>query len=118
MMKSYIPCPYGCMHDNKPREITVSGMTMHIKQKHPEKYDEFKAKFAELKKSAIKKETTFVPAEEKKPPQEPPKIETPAPKEAPKIEPPKEDRKEGEKKPAEGKSFLDEFTDWLGSPEF
>ncbi len=112
MMKSYIPCPYGCMHDAKPREVTVSGMTTHIKQKHPEKYDEFKSKFAELKKSAIKKETAFVP-EEKKP--EPPKVEPPAPKELikepPKVEPPKEEKKAGEVKPPEGKSFLDDILD-------
>lgn len=113
MKKSYIKCPYGC-----PGEISISGMKMHVKNKHTDKLEEFTKNFAELKKTAVVRDTgtkTEVPGKM------PPKIEDPPepPKETPK-EPPKEPekKKDGDGEPKKGGSFLREFNEWLDSPEF
>ncbi len=120
MRKSYIKCPY-C-----PDEVSVSGSSMHVKNKHPDKYEEFKKNFNEIKKTAVMKESatkTQVPGPE------PPRIEE---KEKPQLandavhvheiktpaeEPAKEAPRAGDDKPVKGGSFLDEFCDWLDSPE-
>ncbi len=109
MKKSYIKCPY-CGD-----EITISGMTMHVKVKHPDKFEEFKAKFAELKKTAVVKEsgTRSPPAAGK----EPPRIEEPKDPAPPAAKPP-EPPKAGDDKPAPGKSFLRELDEYLDSPKF
>lgn len=111
MKKSYIKCPY-CQD-----EVSISGSSMHVRNKHPDKYEEFKKNFAEIKKTAVIKESatkTAVPGAE------PPKIDEkqiPPPQEPPK-EPPKEPAKAGDEKPKQGGSFLDEFNEWLDNPEF
>ncbi len=113
MKKSYIKCPY-CQN-----ELSISGSSVHVRNKHPDKYEEFKKNFAEIKKTAIVKESatkTHVPGPE------PPKIEEkdkqppPTPQDPPK-EPPKEPAKAGDDKSGKGGSFLDDFNRWLDSPE-
>lgn len=121
MKKSYIKCPY-CQD-----EVSISGSSMHVRNKHPDKYEEFKKNFAEIKKTAVIKESatkTEVPGPE------PPKIEdkdkTRLANDAghiheikpPAEEPPKEPAKAGDDKPKPGGSFLDDFNKWLDSPEF
>ncbi len=114
MKKSYIKCPY-CTD-----EVSISGSSMHVRNKHPDKYEEFKKNFAEIKKTAVVKESatkTVVPGPE------PLKIEdkdkqTPPPPHDPPKEPSKEPAKAGDDKPKPGGSFLDDFNKWLDSPEF
>ncbi len=108
MKKSYIKCPY-CED-----EVSLSGSSMHVKNKHTDKYAEFKANYPELKKHAVIKESsTKTPAE---PGKEPPRIEDTG-----KPEDKLEDKKQpqaGDGKPQEGKSFLRDFDEWLGSDKF
>ncbi len=109
LKKSYIICPY-CKD-----EITISGMTMHVKVKHPDKFEEFKKNFEELKKTAVIKESgTRAP-----PPQgtEPPRIDEPKDPAPPAANPPAEPPKAGDDKPAQGNSFLKAFDKWWDSPE-
>lgn len=110
MKKSYIKCPY-CKD-----EITISGMTMHVKVKHPDKFEEFKTNFAELKKTAVVKES----GNRSPPPQgkEPPKIDEPEPPAPPAAKPPEEKPRAGDGKPPQGKSFLREFDEYLDSDKF
>lgn len=130
MKKSYIQCPY-CQ-----KEVSVSGSSMHVKNMHTEKYEEFKSKFVELKKQAIVKEsTTRTPI---KPAEEPPRIED-KPEDKPRyandaghVHEIKKDTSEdkqtkpledkhparGDDKPPQGKSFLGDLDKWLDSSEF
>ena len=106
MKKSFVICPY-CKD-----EKTISGMTMHVKVKHPDKFEEFKKNFEELKKTKVVKESgTRTPPESGK---EPPRIEEPKEPAAPPAEKPKE----GDDKPPQGKSFLREFDEYLDSDKF
>ncbi|NJD76932.1 MAG: hypothetical protein FIB08_07545 [Candidatus Methanoperedens sp.] len=114
MKKSYIKCPY-C-----PDEVSISGSSMHVRNKHPDKYEEFKKNFAEIKKTAVVKESA---TKIQVPGSEPPKIEdkdkqTPPPPQEPSKEVPKEAPRAGDEKPKQGGSFLDEFNKWLDSPDF
>lgn len=107
MKKSYLKCPYGDCG-----EITVSGMKMHVKKAHPEKYDEFIKNYDELKKSAIVKESsTRQPASAG----EPPKVTPPVPPEAAAREPVKkeEPKKKGGDGTPKGEGFLDGVTRFL-----
>lgn len=90
---------------------------MHVKVKHPEKYQEFKEKFAEIKKSAVIMDT--VTREPAAGGAEPPKVDDKAgygdpkdKKEPPVIKP------GGDDQPSKGKSFLREFDEWADSPVF
>ncbi len=114
MKKSFIECPYGCKGGDKPLELTVSGSSMHVKVKHPDKYEEFRKNFAEFKKKAVIKDTaTRAPVAGGT---EPPKVEdTEKPED--KKEPPMK-QPGGDDKPPQGKSFLREFDKWLDSPDF
>ncbi len=95
--------------------MSVSGSSMHVRNKHTDKYEEFKSKFAELKKTAVIKEsTTKTPV---KPGDEPPRIED-KPEVKPEVKPEDKHPSRGDDKPKEGKSFLGEFDKWLESPEF
>jgi hypothetical protein len=111
LKKSYIKCPY-CQD-----EVSVSGSSMHVRNKHTDKYEEFKKNFAEIKKTAVIKEST---TRTEVPGTEPPKIEEKEKLPEPPKEPPKdpEKNKEGDGEPRKGGSFLDEFNKWLDSPEF
>jgi hypothetical protein len=112
LKKSYIKCPY-C-----EKEVSISGSSMHVKNTPPDKYEEFKKNFAEIKKTAVIKESA-TRTEVTGP--EPPKIvEKEKPPEPPKEPPEKtpEKKKAGDGEPRKGKSFLDEFNKWLDSPEF
>ncbi len=105
MKKSYIKCPY-CQE-----EKSISGMTMHVKNKHGDKFEDFKTKFAELKKTAvIKDSTTKTPVKQG---DEPPRIED---KQGDKPEDKYPAR--GDDKPPQGKSFLREFDEWADSDKF
>ena len=105
------------MHDGKPLEITVSGSSMHVKVKHPDKYEEFRKNFAEIKKTAIVKESA---TRMEVPGPEPPKIvEKEKPPEPPRDLPKEPEKiKEGDGQPGKGGSFLEDFNKWLDSPEF
>lgn len=110
MMKSYVICPY-CKD-----EKTISGMTMHVKVKHPANFEEFKKNFEDLKKTKVMKESgTKTP-----PPQgnEPPRIEDKIDPAPPAAKPPAEQPKAGDDKPPQGKSFLREFDEYLESDKF
>ncbi|HWQ95904.1 MAG TPA: hypothetical protein VN368_00890 [Candidatus Methylomirabilis sp.] len=113
MKKSYIKCPY-CQD-----EVSVSGSSMHVRNKHGDKYEEFKNNFAEIKKSAVIKEST-TRTEVRGP--EPPKIEEKKIEAQEVVKQPEtaaaEKKKEGDEKPAKGDSFLSSFNKWLDSPEF
>ncbi len=98
---------------------------MHVRNKHGDKVEEFKKNFAEIKKTAVVKESST-------------RIQVPGPEPA-KIEE-KDDqksrlandaghvheiavkepekKKEGDDKPPKGESFLEGFNKWLDSPEF
>lgn len=128
MKKSFIECPYGCKDGDKPLELTVSGSSMHVKVKHPEKFEEFRKNFAEHKKKAVIKDTatrTPIPGGA-----EPPRIED-TEKAGDKPEAGKEKKEAsgtssgksqpsqaGDDKPATGKSFLREFDEWCDSHDF
>lgn len=85
---------------------------MHVRNKHTDKFEEFKKNFDELKKAAVVKDSA-TRTEVKNGP-EPPKIEDkeklPETKASPKI-------KDGDGEPRKGGSFLDDFNKWLDSPE-
>lgn len=99
-------------------------MTMHVKNKHGNKFEDFKSKFAELKKTAIIKESTS--RQPVKYGDEPPRIEDkqgdkPEDKQVkPQYTPEDKDKHpvRGDDKPAQGKSFLREFDEWFGSSKF
>jgi hypothetical protein len=97
---------------------------MHVKNKHTDKYEEFKKNFDELKKTAVKRESS-TRTEVKGP--EPPKIEEketpPELKDGMRYQsgnPPKdpEKKKDGDGESGKGGSFLDDINKWLDSPEF
>jgi hypothetical protein len=119
-MKSYVICPY-CKD-----EKTISGMTMHVKVKHPDKFTEFKTGFEELKKTKVIKDSgTRTPV---KPGEEPPRIEDkpedkvkdkPANKQVKTRDTPEDKHpSRGDDKPAQGKSFLRDFDEWVDSDQF
>ncbi len=116
MKKSYIQCPY-CQD-----EKSISGMTMHVRNKHGDKFEEFKTKFAELKKTAvIKDSTTKQPVKHG---DEPPRIDdevkdTTGDKQV-KTQDTTEDKHpaRGDDTPPQGKSFLREFDEWADSDKF
>ncbi len=116
MKKSFIECPFGCKDGDKPLKLTVSGSSMHVKVKHPEKYQEFKDKFADFKKNAVIMDTaTRTPAASGS---EPPKVDDQAgygdkEKKEPPVKAPG-----GDDKPPQGKSFLRELDEYLDSPIF
>ncbi len=86
---------------------------MHVKVRHPDKFEEFKKNFDELKKTAVVKESG---AKDLPPGQEPPKIDEPKYNTSPGSKDPEKSR--GDDNPSPGKSFLREFDEWLSSSEF
>lgn len=112
MKKSYLDCPYG-----NCGEFVVSGLRMHVKKSHPDKFDEFVKNYDELKKKAIVRDSA---TKQPSAAGDPPKVEPPAavPKEPdkPAVKKPEEKGK-GDPKPPQAKSFLEEFGDWLDSPD-
>jgi hypothetical protein len=110
LKKSFVICPY-CKD-----EKTISGMTMHVKVKHPDKFEEFKKNFDELKKTAVIKDSgTRTPPPQGK---EPDKIEDkPEDKHPPEASKPKDEPKVGDDKPPQGNSFLKDFDRWCDSPD-
>jgi hypothetical protein len=105
LKKRYVVCPY-CQD-----EKSISGMTMHVKNKYGDKFEDFKSKFAELKKTAVIKESTS--RQPVKPGDEPQRIED---KQGDKSEDKHPAR--GDDKPTQGKSFLREFDEWADSNKF
>lgn len=57
MTLKYGKCPY-CKS-----EVSTNGISMHVKMKHPDEYEEFRTRFEEWKKTTtVKKSTTKKPA--------------------------------------------------------
>jgi len=115
MKKSYLNCPYGSCG-----EFVISGLRMHVKKSHPDKFEEFTKNYEELKKKAVVRDSgTKQPVTAG----DPPKVEVPAAPVPAAPDPEKpvakkpEEKGKGDPKPPQAKSFLEEFGDWLDSPD-
>lgn len=99
MARKFIKCPY-C-----GGEYALSGIRFHVKNKHPDNYEEFKGSYDTLKAGAYLKDGSPAPA----PKPDPKPAPDPKPEAAP--QPPKPTPAPAGGDEPQGKSFLDQIID-------